>query len=155
MERPRTACLTLLLVVGLGPLLVHAAEAPAGDEVEQEVWRLEEQYISAFKNADHARILSFYHPEFLGWPDSEERPAGIKAVPEYLTKHYPQPLSATFEIDRAGIRVFGDVVITHYVLNLTKRDANGIEQTHATRITHTWLKVDGRWRILGGMSNPQ
>jgi hypothetical protein len=45
--------------------------------------------------------------------------------------------------------------MTQYVLNVSKRDADGVEQTTATRITHTWLKEGTRWWILGGMSNQQ
>jgi uncharacterized protein (TIGR02246 family) len=130
-----------------------AAESPNGNNVADKIWALEEDYISAFKNADHSRILDFYHREFLGWPGSQDRPAGRSEAETFLEEQYARPLCGSFEIDRAGIRVLGDVVITHYVLNLSTLGANGVEQKQATRITHTWLKEDGRWWIAGGMSS--
>jgi uncharacterized protein (TIGR02246 family) len=150
-------CLAFLLIVDLGWLVLPAAEDRDGNEVEDEIWTLEQEYISAFKNADHDKILAFYDQDFLGWPDSQDRPAGKNEVRQFLKKYYAQPVPGSFQIERAGIRVFGDgdVVITQYVLNVSMRDADGVEQTHLTRITHTWQKKGARWWILGGMSNKQ
>jgi ketosteroid isomerase-like protein len=151
----RIALLSLLLVVGLGWLVLAAAEERSGCEVEDKIWALEDEYIAAFKNADHDKILAFYHQDFLGWPDSADRPAGIDEAKKFLEVNYARPIAGSFEIERAGIRVFGSVVVTQYVLKVATRDEAGKEQTSATRITHTWQNEGGRWRILGGMSNQQ
>jgi ketosteroid isomerase-like protein len=149
----------ILLTVALAILMTSIFTWPvllaADNEVEDKIWALEEEYISAFKSADHDKILDFYHQDFLGWPDSQAQPAGKSEAKNFLKKHYPQPISGSFEIDRAGIRVFGNVVMTQYILNVSMRDENGVEHTTATRITHTWLKEGTRWWILGGMSNQQ
>ena len=150
-----TVVFAILMMVDLGWPMLPAAGHRDGSEVEDEIWALEEEYVSAFKNADHDRILAFYHEDFLGWPDSQDRPAGRNEAEKFVKTHYAQPVPGSFQIDRAGIRVFGDVVVTQYVLSVSKRDADGVEQTNATRITHTWLKEGARWWILGGMSNQQ
>lgn len=153
MKGLRAALITILVVAVLGRPTLPAAENPVGNGVEDDVWALEHEYMSAFKNADHEKVLAFYHQDFLGWPASQERPSGIVEAEKFLEEHYAQPIPGSLEIERAGIRVFGDVVITHYLINVTTKSADGGEQTHATRITHTWRKEAGRWWILGGMSS--
>ena len=59
-----------------------------GDQVEEEIWSLEEDYISYFVEANHRAILSFYHSQFLGWPDSELHPADKKRAVKYLKDNY-------------------------------------------------------------------
>lgn len=122
-------------------------------KVEEEIWSLEEDYISYFSKANHAAILSLYHSQFLGWPDSELHPAGKKRAAKYLEEKYPKPTQSVFKIKREGIRIVENVVITHYLLNLSWTDDEGVEQTRESRLTHTWIKEDSHWKILGGMSS--
>ena len=123
------------------------------DKVEEEIWSLEEDYISYFREANHKEILSFYHSQFLGWPDSESHPAGKKRARKYLEEKHPKPIQVVSQINREGIRILGNIVITHYLLISTWLDEDGIEQKSETRITHTWIKEDSQWKIFGGMSN--
>ena len=123
------------------------------DKVEEEIWSLEEDYISYFSEANHKAILSLYHSEFLGWPDSETHPAGKKRAEKYLEENYPEPIEVIFQIKREGIRVIGNVAITHYLLISSWVDKGGIEQKRESRLTHTWIKEDSQWKIFGGMSN--
>jgi ketosteroid isomerase-like protein len=125
------------------------------DKVEEEIWSLEEDYISYFKEANHKAILFLYHSQFLGWPDSELHPAGKKRAAKFLEEKYPEPTHAVFNIKKEAIRVFEGVVITHYLLILSWIDDEGVDQTSEIRLTHTWIKEDSQWKILGGMSNRQ
>jgi len=124
-----------------------------GDNVEEEIWSLEEDYISYFGEANHDAILSLYHSQFLGWPDSELHPAGKKKAAKYLEENYPDPTQSVFKINREGIRIVEGVVITHYLLNVSWIDDDGVEQEMESRLTHTWKKENSQWKILGGMSN--
>lgn len=124
-------------------------------KVEEEIRSLEEDYISYFGEANYKAILSFYHSQFLGWPDSELHPAGKKRAAVFLEEKYPEPTQSFFKIKREGIRIVEGVAITHYLLNLSWIDDVGVEQTRESRLTHTWIKEDFHWRILGGMSNRQ
>ena len=121
--------------------------------VEEEIWSLEEEYISYFSKANHASILSLYHSQFLGWPNSELHPANKERAAIFLEEKYPEPTQLVFKIKREGIRIVEDVVITHYLLNLSWTDDEGVEQTRESRLTHTWIKENSHWRILGGMSS--
>ena len=124
-----------------------------GDNVEEEIWSLEEDYISYFGEANHDAILSLYHSQFLGWPDSRNHPLGKISAAKFLGNNYPDPTQSVFKINREGIRIVNGVVITHYLLNVSWIDDVGAEQIRESRLTHTWVKEDSQWKILGGMSN--
>ena len=123
------------------------------DKVEEEIWSFEEDYISYFGEANHKAILSLYHSQFLGWPDSESHPAGKKRAVQFLEENYPEPIQVVFQISREGIRILGNIAITHYLVISSWVDEDGIEQKSESRITHTWIKEDSQWKIFGGMSN--
>ncbi|MCJ7691623.1 MAG: nuclear transport factor 2 family protein [Clostridiaceae bacterium] len=123
------------------------------ENVEEEIWSLEEDYISYFKEANHQAILSLGHDQMLVWPESETQPMGKERGKKYLEENYPEPIQVIFQIKREGIRVIGNVVITHYLLISAWVDEDGIEQKSESRITHTWIKEVSEWKIFGGMSN--
>jgi len=123
--------------------------------IEDHIWALEEAYVTAYKNADHDSILALLHDQFLGWPDSEERPTAYLQVAGFLKENYGSPGTWNFKIDQTGIRIRDDMAITHYVIIATGNDVEDSSQTQATRITHTWIREDSDWKILGGMSNVQ
>jgi len=120
---------------------------------EEEIWTLEENYISNFKKANHKEILSFYHSDFLGWPDSELHPADKEGAAKYLAGRYPEPTQVDYKIKREGIRILNNIAITHYLLNFSWINNEGVKQTSESRMTHTWIKDGSEWKILGGMSN--
>ena len=145
-----------LLFFFVTPLFAQDEERSANnkwDKVEEEIWSLEEDYISYFGKANHDAILSLYHSQFLGWPDSRNHPVGKISAAKFLEKKYPEPVQSFFKINREGIRIVEGVVITHYLLNISWIDDDGVEQTRESRLTHTWIKEDSQWKILGGMSN--
>jgi len=123
------------------------------DKAEEEIWSLEEIYMSYFRDANHEAILSIWHPQILAWPDSEPHPAGKKRAVKFLEDNYPDPIEVAFQIKREGIRILGNIAITHYLLISSWIDEDGIEQKSESRITHTWINENSKWRILGGMSN--
>ena len=154
--RIQRAILSVLFSMAIcGPMILPAAENDNLSEVEREVWALEEAYISAFKNARHNEIASMLHRDFLGWPRESEWPSEKSDVARFLKENFPQPLEMGFELNRAGIRVSGDVVITHYLVMIRGEDSVGTGQVQAVRITHTWIKEGAHWKILGGMSSTQ
>jgi ketosteroid isomerase-like protein len=146
-----------LLCLFITPLFAQVEEIKDRKlgKLEDEIWSLEEDYISYFGKANHEAILSLYHSQFLGWPDSELHPAGKTTAEEFLMEKYPEPTQSVFKIKREGIRIVEGVVITHYLISLSWIDDEGVEQTRESRLTHTWIKEDSHWRILGGMSNRQ
>lgn len=120
---------------------------------EEEIWALEEAYWNANRAADHERIAAAWHEEFLGWPDAEPRPIERGEGERFIRRGYARPGAFDFEIERAGIRVLGGVAVVHYAVHLAARDEEGRETRTTLRITHTLVREEGAWRILGGMSS--
>jgi len=137
-----------VIIIAALSLTCSALGEPDPNDLETRIWNLEEKYVTAYKTADHDEILALMDKGFLGWPDSEETPTAFLQVPGFLRENYRVAGTWDFRIDRAGIRIVGDVAITHYVLIATENDVE-----RATRITHTWIRNGSDWKILGGMSS--
>jgi len=126
--------------------------AAAADTVkkaaEAEIWALEQAYWEYNRDAKYEQIIATWHDQFLGWPQGEPRPIDKQTGARYVRKSYAEPASYSFEIEPAGIRVLGNVAVNHYAVRLTFKDG----KKRSMRITHTWIREEGGWRILGGMS---
>ena len=140
-----------LIALVLGGMSCTAPQSSQSSE--EEIWQLEEAYVANHGKADHAAILSAYHRDFLGWPDESSRPLRKADMPDLLQKSFPKPTDNVAEIERGGIQVKDNVAMTQYSVHDKIRGGDPAERKVLLRITHTWLKEDGRWQILGGMSN--
>jgi len=128
--------------------------ALSGDwsEAEKEVWQLEEQYWECWKNGDIEEIMALYHRDFVGWPSSSKEPVNKESGREFLEELLSRTKFVAVELKPHAIKIFGDVAIVHYSLSWIGKDSEGNKQSGSSRITHTWLKQDDRWRLIGGMS---
>ncbi|MEJ2583206.1 MAG: hypothetical protein P8127_16500, partial [Acidobacteriota bacterium] len=99
-------------------VVIPAATGQENAEVEEQIWALEEAYMSAFENAQHGEIVALLHRNFLGWPRESDMPTDKKVAAQFLKQNFSVPLELSFDLSRAGIRVTGDVVITHYLVNI-------------------------------------
>ena len=152
----KNALLILFVVFALSIGYSHVSATSENDkqrEAVEQIWALEEAYIAYHRDANHKKILPIWHDQFLGWPDDMPQPANKKEVARYTEQKFIYPGSWTFEIERAGIRVLGNVAINHYIMHYSLMP--GGEKTESVRMTHTWIREGSQWRILGGMSNNQ
>jgi ketosteroid isomerase-like protein len=151
----KKATLAASLVLTVSCLPTQAVAGEVEREVEQEIWDLEEAYLTHHRNADHEQILPMWHERFLGWPDLEPQPVDKEAAARRLGRKYAEPASWTFTIERAGIRVAGNVAVNYYTLHFLRKDDTGRERKETRRIMHTWIREGSQWKILGGMSKQQ
>ncbi len=154
--------LAILASVGFA-MLVHfgfsADNSPrlspaAGGETtnaEAQIWALEQAYWEFNRDAKHDEIIGTWHEQFLGWPAGEPSPIDKDSGTRYVRRNYAEPASYAFEIQRAGIRIVGNVAVNHYAVRLTEKDG----RQRSLRITHTLLRDNDGWKILGGMSASQ
>ena len=147
--------LSVLLVFTIMGVHLQASQAGAESHeapAEAAIWALEEEYVACFRDATHGKAISMWHDRFLGWPSSEARPADKTAVVQYLKRNASRPAAWSFEIEKAGIRVYRNVAITHFIIHRTYNPASEPKRTISSRVTHTWIKENSKWKILGGMS---
>jgi len=120
--------------------------------VEEEIWALEEAYFANLYKANYEGVLALVHSQFLGWPGAVPQPIDREESARFMKQLVPKPTSCHFKIERAGIRLPGEVVLTQYNIQVNCSDPAGVTKTQLSRITHTWVKEGAGWKLLGGMS---
>jgi ketosteroid isomerase-like protein len=130
-----------------------AAEGTQGrPAVTEEIWALEAAYFTNLYKADYAGVMELVHKQFLGWPNALPLPIDADASARFMRQLVPGPTSCAVTIERAGIEVRGNVALTQYTLHVACADKADASRTQTSRITHTWVKERGAWKLLGGMS---
>jgi ketosteroid isomerase-like protein len=139
-------------------LLVLATAGFAQDSAKQEaqVWNLEKAYWEYVKTNDLAKYRALWHEDFLGWPFVSSAPVRKDHITDWITANTSKGVKLqSYSIEQLAIHVTGNVAIDHY--RIKAKWANNEEtevRTDAFRITHTWIRTNGEWQIIGGMSAP-
>jgi ketosteroid isomerase-like protein len=60
------------------------------------------------------------------------------------------PSAEKIELTFVDLTVQGDVAIVYYSTRRTMR-ADGTPVDERFEVTHTWVKENGEWKVLGGM----
>ncbi len=121
-------------------------------EAEQEIWALEERYMTAFKDGDVAALNAFLHADFLGWPSYSSDPLARAPALASVPAMHENMVIRTIEVRPRAIHVSGKIALVHYLVVLETEEGDGSTAATSYRITHTWVEEGGRWQILGGMS---
>ena len=141
-------------VFALSLLLINTANTEELTAAESEVWNLEEAYYQYAKNNDAQGYLSLFNDNVIGWPTMAPRPRGKNRASQWISEFHSNPNEVwQYEIERLEIQSFDNVVVVHYRLRDYFQAAGSGEElrSHEYRISHTWLKSDGRWQIISGM----
>lgn len=134
---------------------VYSAKADTdnrNDILEEKIWVLEEAYFTNLYKADYEGVLAIVHSQFLGWPGSSvPQPINKEESARFMKQLIPKPMSCTIKIERAGIRLLGEVALTQYTIHTHCSDTAGVTKKQSSRISHTWVKEGASWKLLGGM----
>lgn len=125
-------------------------EPRAGSETEQ-VWAEEQAYWRYVEAHDVTNYLALWSEGFVGWPHSDEHPIG-KAAIVAMTAGGSLAHTVFCELHRESVEMHGPAAIAFYRATVRQQTADGSESATTYRMTHTWMKHDGRWQIVGGMS---
>jgi ketosteroid isomerase-like protein len=156
----RSAAVTAILVAGL--VAAVAAATPVAlraqqlSPEQQRVWDRETTYWRLWKAADVEGFMALWDPRLADWPHATSEPVDRAALRQMVEKQFEFIRAGTFdyELHPLSVTVVGDVAVTFYTVHTTYRSAGGAESSGDSRLTHTWLRTDGTWRIVGGMSAP-
>jgi len=154
----------LLLFIGLIFVFVvgitgckNKADAPATVQntkaVEEEIWKLEEFYFTKMFDAQHDSALTVAHDKYLAWTDVNPEPSNKQETLTFLKKLLPAPSGIKVSLEHKGISLTDNAALTQMIRTVVIPDTvNHTDKTIRTRITHTWVKDGGKWKMLGGMS---
>ncbi len=146
--------ITILMIVLSPPILwVNSATAQNWSPSEQELWNLEKTYMTLLQEGNIKGLSEFWHQDFIGWPSHSSRPVdrneGIVSLEALLVNMK----SSSFTFHPQAIQIAGEVAIVHYEVEFEVENTEGEKKEDSYRVTHTWLKDNGNWRNLGGMSS--
>lgn len=129
----------------LGPAVAQGQQDP--------VWQMEESYWRYVQAGDIERYASLWHEDFVAWPSFAAKPVREGAEENWLRQIKDRGLKVSYQLRREAVQYFGHVAVAHYACHLALENQDGaVADEGAYRITHTWMKIDTKWKIIGGMS---
>jgi ketosteroid isomerase-like protein len=146
----------MLRIISLFLALAATAFAQNSAKDQTQVWQLEKAYWEYVKANDLERYRALWNDNFLGWPFVSSTPVHKDRITDWIPANTSKGIKLqSYSIEPLAIQVTGDVAIDHYRIKATWANAEGVqEKTDTMRITHTWIRTNGTWQILGGMSAP-
>ena len=136
----------VLLIAGM-PLAAQSADA-------EKVWAQEQAYWHYVQADDLTSYRALWHADLLGWPMMSPEPLRKEHITDWIAafKKNGDTLQS-FQLERLGVQVTGNVATTTYRLHARWMNRNGAEHGSSMRVIHTWLRdADGHWEIISGMS---
>src|SRR2546426_11810426 len=130
------------------------AQGAANDEAQ--IWSLEKAYWEYVKVNDLEKYRALWHEDFLGWPFINSAPVRKDHITDWITANTSKGIKLqSYSIEQLAIQVTGDIAINHYRIKAKWVTSHKAEaRTDALRITHTWIRTNETWQIIGGMSAP-
>ncbi len=148
---------TAILAADLAHTASPVEDSPRRARTEGEIWNLEKSYWEYVKANDLQKYRALWHDDFVGWPFVSTAPVQKDHITDWITNNTLKGLKLqSYSIEQLAARVTGDIAIDHYRIkaNWARSDTGAVVRTDAIRITHTWIRTNGTWQILGGMSAP-
>ncbi len=147
---------TVLLLLALFAVAATAStQTPTvqrQSEDEQTLWSLENTYFAHIAEEEFEALENFYHADFIGWPSHSPEPVDRSVGRQSLEELLAGIEVLSIQVRPLAIVIRGDVAVTHCFVDLQQQDAEGEAAWYSYRVTHTWLREGGTWKILGGMS---
>ena|SRR5262249_22381383 len=143
--------ISLLLVV-----LVATAFGQGATNDESQVWNLEKAYWEYVKANDLDKYRALWHENFLGWPFVNSAPVRKDHITDWISMNTSKDIKLeSYSIEEVAIQITDDIAVTQYRIKMNWAKGEQPETKNDTmRITHTWIRTDGIWQIIGGMSAP-
>jgi hypothetical protein len=149
----RAAVLTLLTLLTVGAMFsTQISTAQEGSEDEQTLWSLENAYFAHIAQGELEALERFYRADFIGWPSHSPEPVDRDAGRQALEELLAEIKVVSIQVRPQAVVIRGDVAVTHCFVDVHQQDSETDVSVNSHRVIHTWLREDGTWKILGGMS---
>jgi len=123
---------------------------------DEEIRQQEILYLESLRTLNLRAFLSHYHDDVFGWPGDQPAPMEKAAIGQAEAAEMAaiQPGSITIESLTSHVRTFGKVGIIDCEMHFDAITKDGAPLSTDMRWTHTWLRTEAGWKIIGGMSLP-
>ena len=116
---------------------------------QKEVWKNVETYSKLIVEKDLEGLLSYFHPDFLGWVYGLDFPTDKASRSKSIAHIFQTTKVLVDELKPVGIKIHGNVAIVHYYLHEIVNDAEGKEIVQRHRWTDILLKQGDNWVLIG------
>jgi ketosteroid isomerase-like protein len=123
-------------------------------QMAETIWALEEACEEAFRAGDHEKSISFYHDQFLGWPEPTRPLMDRNDLLRWNKKDASELGAYTFKMERSGIRIVGNTATANLIYHFQGETSDGVEIKETHRWAHTWVHDGSEWKILTGTTYP-
>ena len=143
----------LTLVATFGLTLTANAQSVKDAQwhaVKDVLWEKELGIYEGRGRGDLTLYLSSTANNYVAWPPFNEVPKGndgLKETGASLQGKTKERLKMTF----LDLALNGDNAVIYYKTHRSMR-ADGTPADEHFEVTHTWVKQDGEWKVLGGMA---
>ena len=124
------------------------AVVPA-NPTEALIWSQEQKIYEGRAHGSIQYYVDHTSPDYLTWPASTDHPIDKDAL-----KKGTKSVAAGHEVIKSELTNFaqdGDTAVIYYINHRTMRpDGTAVDERYAN--IHVWIKRNGAWVILGGMS---
>ncbi len=140
-----------ILTAALAAPGLAAADAQADKQAAKDaIWPLEQSIYAGRAVGDLSNYINNTSPDYVAWPPTVDKPmpyTNLKATASAGPVASKERLTMEF----MDIAVHGNTAIIYYKTHRTMRyDGTPVDEHFET--THTWVKDDGHWHVLGGMA---
>jgi hypothetical protein len=119
--------------------------------MNSEIWKLENAWYAHHCDGMPEKAYALLHDNFLGWPSVDSDVVSKEGLIVFITDEDQGIESCEFEIGNpSGIQIIGDTAVNHYRVQFKGRNRDGSEFIEALHVSHTWIKEDLQWKLLGG-----
>jgi len=134
----------ILLIIVIGVFLKSQAFGEELSPDQKEIWKMEEKYWSSWQKEGVKSIQTFHDKEAIIWASNATFTTDRTNARSYFDGI--GDLVDSFELELDKIRIFGIVAVAQYYAKITS-----LGKPITLRISHSWMKQDGKWVIIGAM----
>jgi ketosteroid isomerase-like protein len=116
---------------------------------EQKVLELEYTLWKYVADLDLGKYAGLWEPNAVAWRDGGYCLSGQKEAINWLQRYQAGGLSLEeYSVGPMDVRATGNTAVAYYNVSALWLDNLGRGTPKQSRVTHTWVKAHGRWRIF-------
>jgi ketosteroid isomerase-like protein len=142
----------IIFFVGFALLLCFAS-APAfaqqWNAEQKEVWGAIENVWEAFAQNDLQKVLTFFHPDYVGWHYGAQFPSNLETGKKWMEHFLPKREMILYDLKPMVINVHGNTAVVYYLYTEVSKTEKGDEKVSSGRWVETWVKEGNKWQVIG------